>query len=319
MLMQDEGLKKVIITSERLRRHENIDNYKCGNWREEIESQFLNRMKVPPKLDSPQTFNEKLQWLKLYWRNVNASICANKWTMRQYVAEKGYEHLLHPYLAVWKSADEIDFRNLPDSFIIKAAHVSGMNLIIQDKSSIDLCDVKDAYRVVLQMQYYAVKYEWVYEREDPILICEDLFPNEENIPLDYKFFCFNGKVKAVQVLTATDTVGATDDTTAYFCDENLKPLHVRYGYEPLFTTPVKPSCYDEMIRAAEALSTEFAFVRIDFCVSKGKPWIGEFTFFPAAGYDRFEPDSFDILLGTYLNLKDISENEKKKYEQYRKK
>lgn len=307
MLEQQEGLYKIFTTSQRLRRHEELDVYHNGDRKASLSRQYLQRTGKPLRLDPPVTFNEKLQWLKLYWRDPRAGICANKFTMRDFAEEKGFGHLLHPLLAVWHSAGDIDFSSLPDSFIIKAAHTSGMNLIVQNKHTINIDDVRRAFQIVMDMKYYAVKHEWVYEPAVPCLTCESLFQNTGAMPLDYKFFCFHGVVRAVQVLTVTDAKGLTDDTTACFCDRDLHALHLKYGYDPVFADPEMPECFYEMRDAAEALSADFPFVRVDFCVEGGKPWLGEFTFFPASGYDRFEPEEFDTLLGNWLNLQGIGD------------
>lgn len=305
MLNQEEGLYKVRKTSQRLRRHEELDVYYNGDRTASVSRRYLQRIGKPLRLDPPVTFNEKLQWMKLNWRDPLAGICANKYTMRDYVVKKGFGHLLHPLLAVWQSAEEIDFSALPDSFIIKAAHTSGMNLIVQDKHTLNIADVRNAFRGVMDMKYYAVKHEWVYEPAPACLICESLFQNTGARPLDYKFFCFNGKVRAVQVLTVTDAKGLTDDTTAFFCDRELHAMHLKYGYDPIYTDPEMVECFYEMRDAAELLSADFPFVRVDFCVESGKPWLGEFTFFPASGYDRFEPEEYDSLLGSWLILQEL--------------
>lgn len=193
MLNQEEGLYKVRKTSQRLRRHEELDVYYNGDRTASVSRLYLQRIGKPLRLNPPVTFNEKLQWMKLNWRDPLAGICANKYTMRDYVVKKGFGHLLHPLLAVWQSAEEIDFSALPDSFIIKAAHTSGMNLSVQDKHTSNIADVRNAFRGVMDMKYYAVKHECVYEPASACLICESLFQNTGARPLDYKFFALTAR------------------------------------------------------------------------------------------------------------------------------
>lgn len=305
MLEQHEGLNKIIAVASRLKRHEEFDTYFSGDWKAALENQYFNRIGKRLQLDPPRTFNEKLQWLKLYWRDSLAGVCANKYSMRQYVQACGYGELLHPLLAVWDDVDRMDFDDLPQSFVIKAAHTSGLNMVVQNKNELDVLAVREAFRTVMGLKYYSLKYEWVYEAGPPCLLCELMFPDVGNRPLDYKYFCFNGVVRTVQALTVTDAAGLTDDTNAYFCDPELHSLRLTYGYNPIFTDPIRPSCYEQMVSAAEALSKPFPFVRVDFCVSQNQPWLGEFTFFPAAGYDPFEPYQFDYKMGGWLNVEKI--------------
>ena len=302
MLEQSLGLKKIEKILKRLSLEESLGVYHGGDREAFLRAQYLQRVGVPPDLKTPHAYNEKLQWLKLHWRDDAAPVCANKLTARDYVTQRGFGHLLHPLLAVWNTAEDIDFSGLPDAFIIKAAHASGFNLIVQDRHTLPLQRLRLAYATVLQIPYHAAKMEWVYEDGPACLICEELLVPDPGVPLDYKFFCFDGVVKAVEVLTVTDTSGTKDDPRSYFCDEMLRPLPASYGYLPQNGNPPEPACFGEMKAAAEALSAGFPHVRVDFCVSQGRPWFGEFTFFPGAGFDPFRPESFGLEMGSWLRL-----------------
>ena len=302
MLDQNTGLKRLEKILNWLSLDENVNIYRNGDPEVFLRSQYLERVGKLPDLARPLSYNEKLQWLKLYWRDPSASLCANKFTARNHVKKCGYAHMLHPLLAVWNSEEEIDFSDLPDSFIIKAAHASGLNLIVQDKHTLPFHQTKKTLGAVLRVPYYAAKMEWVYETGPACLLCEELFPENHGAPLDYKFLCFNGVVKAVEILTVTDMIGLRDEPRSYFCNENLERLPVRYGYLPLGGFPKKPDCYEEMKAAAAAMSIGFPHVRVDFCVSQERAWFGEFTFFPGAGFDTFDPEGFALEMGSWIQL-----------------
>ncbi len=302
MMDHEYRLYRLEKITRRLAKQESLFHYSPENRKAWLEQQFLARTGKKLCLSCPQTFGEKLQWLKLYGHDPLAKLCANKLTARDHVREKGFSSLLHNVYCVWDRPESIAFDDLPESFMIKAAHASGLNLIVAQKKQLDLERVRCVFRDVLKLNYYAIKGEWVYEGGPHALLVEELFPDLEAHPIDYKFFCFHGKVKAIQVLTAVDTHDLTDDTWAYFCDDDLNPLPVTYGYSPASAPLEKPSCFMEMKKAATVLSADFPFVRVDFCVSEGKPWFGEFTFFPGAGYDTFDPDSFDAVMGGWLHL-----------------
>ena len=302
MLEQQYGIYKLKKILKYFEKQETTDIDLTKEARDFIEKQYQKRTGRNLNLENPTGFNEKLQWMKLYWRDEKASYCANKVSAREYVRRCGLEKYLNPLLAVWKSAEEIDFAGLPDAFMIKAAHASGLNLIVQDKNRLSVDEIRAVFGDILKLEYHRQKGEWVYRREEPALICEALYSNYEKGQLDYKFFCFNGKVRCIQVLTATDTTDLTDDTTAFFCDENLQALPVQCGYAVPTEAPKRPACLEEMKQAAEKLSKGFPFVRVDFCVDNGRPWFGEFTFFPGAGYDRYEPFSFELKMGEWLDL-----------------
>lgn len=302
MTNQEYRLYRLEKITKHLMKQESLFRYSSRTKKELLEQQYLSRTGKKLCLSSPQTFGEKLQWLKLYGYDPLARLCANKLTARDYVREKGFALLLHSIYCGWDRPESISFNNLPASFIVKAAHASGLNLIVTQKEHLDIERVRRVFRDILRIDYSALKGEWVYEGGPHVLLVEELFPDLGTHPVDYKFFCFHGKVKAIQVLTAVDTQDLTDDTWAYFCDDELNPLPITYGYSPASAPLEKPSCFTEMKEAATALSEDFRFVRVDFCVSKGRPWFGEFTFFPGAGYDTFDPDSFDTVMGGWLHL-----------------
>jgi len=252
-------------------------------------------------LDNPKTFNEKLQWLKIYWRDDRATICADKYRVREYVKERGCEEILNELYGVWDNADDIDFDKLPNSFVLKANHGCGYNIFIKDKTQIDIKKIKKELNKMLRQKYYIKNREWVYEGIKPKIIAERLLSNE--MPIDYKFFCFNGEPKYLYTATERET-----DLKIDFFDLNFNKLNFRRKYKNSEKIIDKPKCFDKMVEYAKKLSEDFPFVRVDFYEIEGKVIFGELTFFPGSGMEKFEPEEWDYKFGELLKLPEVKYN-----------
>lgn len=254
-------------------------------------------------LDSPETFSEKLQWLKLHDRKPEYSVYADKYAVREHIAKTLGEQYLIPLLGVWDSPDEIDFDSLPDKFVLKCTHNSGLGMCIcTDKSSLDTSKVRAELKKGLEQNYYFTGREWPYKNIKPRIIAEKYITDTEDSAglSDYKFFCFNGTADSVMLCLERNT----GDTKFYFFDKdwNLKRLNVRGKNAPADFTLPKPECTDEMFAAAEKLSQGFRFIRIDLYQSCGKVYFGEMTFFPDSGFDRNILDETDRYWGGLIKL-----------------
>lgn len=271
-----------------------------------LKFEYKRKMGTRLNLENPQTFTEKLQWLKLYWYDPKATICADKYSVREYVSSKGLEHILNDIYGVYKNVDDINFDELPESFVMKVTHGCGQNLIVKDKSNIDWNIEKEKFRKWLDINHYYNSLEWVYRDIEPRIIVERLLTTEDNSPLkDYKFFCFNGEPKALFV--ASDR---GENTTKFdFYDLNWNKLDVKNHYPNSQGEIDKPEQLEEMIEYAKELSKGFPHVRIDFYIEKGKIIFGESTFFHFSGTEKFEPVDFDFLLGKYLTLPQKSKDQ----------
>ena len=237
-------------------------------------------------LQNPHTFNEKLQWLKLYNRCSEYTVMADKYEVRGYIKRKLGEEFLIPLLGVWDDPDEIDFDNLPNRFVLKCNHNSGVGMCIcNDKSNLDINKVRAELRIGLNQNYYLLNREWPYKNIPRKIICEQYMEDssQKDSLTDYKFFCFNGVSDCVMVCLDR----FSGDTKFYFFDKNweLKRLNIRGKNAPEGFTIPKPSCMDEMFRIAEKLSTGLPFSRIDLYECNGKVYFGEITFFPDSGFD----------------------------------
>ena len=249
-------------------------------------------------LENPTTFNEKLQWLKINYKNKNQHICADKYKVRDYVEDKVGSHILNTLLASYDSTDEIDLDQLPSSFVIKVNHGSGQNLFVSNKKDEEWRSSKKLLDHYMKTNHFYEGREWAYKNIEPKIICEKLLIDQDgSTPDDYKVFCFNGKARLIQV--DLDRFG-NHQRNMYDVDWNLQP--VQYKYDNSCTAVEKPEALHTMIEYAERLSAEFPFVRVDFYYIDKQIYFGEMTFYPENAVGIFTPKSYDEFLGNYLKL-----------------
>lgn len=260
-------------------------------------------MKKKLNLKSPKTMNEKLQWLKLYNRKPIYTIMADKYKARDYVAEKLGEEYLIPLLGVWDDPDDIDFDKLPDKFVLKCNHNSGLGMCIcKDKSKLDIEKVKRELKKGLKQDYYKINREWPYKDIPRKIICEKYMEDNEYGEIkDYKIHNFNGTPKFILVCDGRfSKEGLTED----FYDTNWNRLNIKRPAIPNKKVPhPKPELLDEMLRISTILAKDIPFARTDFYVINGKIYFGEITFFPASGMSKYEPEKWDDEFGSWIDLK----------------
>lgn len=271
-----------------------------------IKTQYKIKTGRKLNLNNPQRFTEKLQWYKLNYRKPLITKCSDKYLVRDYVESKGLKSILNDLYGVYSNAEEIDFDELPNSFIIKLTNGSGANLIVHDKANTDIKNVK--VQVQSWLENRAVNYgrEWGYYNVETKIIIEKLLERDNNNDLpDYKFFCFNGKVECLY--TMVDYVDNHSQGKCSFFTSNFEKLpYSRSEYAPINKDVQKPENFDEMILIAEKLSVDFPHVRVDLYNIKGEIVFGELTFYNASGYSVFTPDEFDYILGEKFDLTVIS-------------
>lgn len=252
-------------------------------------------------LDDPKTFNEKLQWLKLYDRNPLYTKLVDKYEVRKYIAEKiGEEYLIPLVGGPWNSPEEIDFDALPDQFVLKCTHDSGGVVICKDKSALDIPAAKAKLAKHLKRNFYWMNREWPYKDVPPRIIAEKYMEDETGGLRDFKVFCFNGVPCNVMVCTDRDT----GNTKYYFFDKNWEPK--RYVIEELntqsdFNIP-RPKKLDDIFEVARVLSSGLRFARIDLYTINEKVYFGEITLYSEAGFDRELLPETDTLFGNMLDL-----------------
>lgn len=262
---------------------------------------FRRRMGNKLNLKSPVTYNEKLQWLKLYNRKPIYTKMVDKYEVRKYIKDTIGEQYLIPLLGVYNNFNEIDFNTLPDQFVLKCTHDSGGLVICKDKQKLDFNDVEKKINKSLKSNYYYPGREWPYKNVKPRIICEKYMDEISGEGLiDYKFMCFNGEVKCVLVCqNRNSSTGLNID----FYDSNWKLMPVkRPNLSNSGELVNKPINYKKMIEYAERLSKETPFLRVDFYEIAGKLYFGELTFYPNSGFKGFNPESYDTLLGSWIDI-----------------
>lgn len=251
-------------------------------------------------LNNPQTFNEKLQWLKLYDRKSEYTNMVDKYEAKKYVANIIGEEYIIPTLGVWEKFDDIDFNQLPNQFVLKCTHDSGGLVICKDKSKLNIEETKKKINKSLKRNYYYSGREWPYKNVKPRVIAEKYMVDESGEELkDYKFFCFNGEPKIILVCSERFS---SDNMCETWFDENWNFLDIIESGHRIDKKIKKPVNFSKMMEFSKKLSTNIPFIRVDFYEIDGRVYFGELTFFPAAGFEKFEPEEWDKKLGDMLEL-----------------
>lgn len=265
-----------------------------------LKYKFYRKMGKKLDLDKPKTFNEKLQWLKIYDHNPLYTNLVDKYEVRKYISKIIGEEYLIPLIGVWDNFQQIDFSKLPNQFVLKCTHDSGGVVICKDKEKLNIEEAKKKINSSLKRNYYYACREWPYKNVKPRVICEKYMVDESGVELkDYKFMCFNGEVKCSFVcLNRNSKNGLNVD----FYDMNWKLMPFERHYPSSGTAIPKPKNFNKMIKFTEKLSKGIPFVRVDFYETNGQMYFGELTFYPGAGFEEFTPESYDCLLGSWIQL-----------------
>ena len=266
-----------------------------------IRREFKKRLGREVELDNPVKFNDKLQWLKLYWYDPLATKCADKYEVRKIVAEKIGPEYLNELYGVYESVDEIDINKLPNSFVLKATHGSGFNIICKDKLKMNWGREFKKMKRWLRTNFYLQNREWVYKNIKPRIICEKYLEGEDGkLPRDYKFFCFDGEPKFLFVASDRGI-----ETKFDFYDLEWNKLHVSQYYPNSDYEIPKPKNLDHVLELARKLAKGFPHVRVDFYINGSNIIFGELTFFHFSGTKKFVPEKYDEIFGEFLDLSKI--------------
>lgn len=256
-------------------------------------------------LTNPKTFNEKLQWLKLYDRKPEYTAMVDKYEAKKYVAAKIGEEYIIPTLGVWDRIEDIDFDMLPNQFVLKCTHDCGSVVICKDKSQFDTAKAKEKLKKGLTHEYFYWGREWPYKHVKRRIIAEKFMVDESGGELtDYKFMCFHGTVGNVFTVTERYS-GAGLKVTFFDRDWNQFPFERHYPASKIAIA--RPKNLEKMIELAEKLSQGIPFVRVDFYEVAGKIYFGELTFFPGNGMEEFTPEQWDRKLGDLIDLSVVKE------------
>ena len=264
------------------------------------------RIKLKRKLDlhSPTRFTEKIQWYKLNYKNPLMPLCSDKFAVREYIRNKGLEHILNDLYAVFESPDDISFEALPDKFVLKYSNGSGTNFICRDKSKASLKMVKREFEDFRLMIKANAGREWPYTQSKSVIIAERLLEDhaQKNGAInDYKIFCYDGKPE--YVICISDRYSENCNHLVY--DTKWNKINVASEGARIEEDAQKPKNLNKMLDIARVLSSDFPFARIDLYSIDNKVYFGEITFFPWSGYMEFEPDEFDFVLGEKFVLDNV--------------
>lgn len=279
----------------------------CGQWLPDstyIKLRYRFHVGKRLNLKKPITFQEKLQWLKLHDRNPEYTKMVDKVLVKDYVSSViGAEYVV-PLLGVWDRPEDIEWDNLPNRFVLKTNHSGGNTgvVICRDKKNFNRERAIKHLKASLQKDVYRGLREWPYKNVEKRVFCEQYIesaPGEDDLP-DYKFFCFNGEVKALFV--ATERQNPNEEVKFDYFDADYNHLPFRQGHDNAKVTPQKPKSFEEMKALAGKLSKGIPHVRVDFYEVNGSPVFGELTFCHFAGMVPFEPEEWDYKFGEWLKL-----------------
>ena len=268
---------------------------------DETMSKFYYRVVLKKNLNlkNPQTFNEKLQWLKLNYYSNNPLVvkCSDKFAVRDFIKEKGYEDLLVPLIGNWEKPEEIDWTKLPQKFVLKCNHGCAYNIVCNNKDELNEKETKKQLKKWLKEDFGAFNIEIHYSKIKPHkIICEEYLGKSIT---DYKFFCFNGEPKFIYV--SNDLVHDRQAQIGFFNLDGSKMPLKRDDYTDIEEIKL-PSFFDEMKEVAKKLCKDFPFVRVDFFLANERYYFAELTFTPSACMMPFNPEKYDLEWGILLNI-----------------
>lgn len=252
---------------------------------------------------NPKTFNEKLQWLKIYDRNPIYSTMVDKYEAKQFAADRIGSQYVVPLLAgPWDSFDEIDFDALPEQFVLKTTHDCGGVWICKDKKSLDKEAAKAFLEKHLKRDYYTTGREWPYKNVKPRIFAETFLAGLEGDLRDYKFFCFDGVPKLMFI--ASERQSKDQETKFDFFDMDFNHLPIINGHPNSSNPVLRPENFERMKELASVLSQGVPQLRVDFYECEGKLYLGELTFSHWGGFVPFEPEEWDEKIGSWIKLPD---------------
>jgi len=266
-----------------------------------LKTLFKTRIGKKLDLDNPKTYNEKLQWLKLYDRKPIYTKMVDKAEAKKIVAEKIGDEYVIPTLGVYEKWDDIDFDVLPNSFVIKCTHNSGGLVIVKNKSEFNQKSAKKKIEKRLKTNYFYGSREWPYKNVKPRIIIEKYVESDSDISeslIVYKIFNFNGEPKIIQTVLNDKR---KNESINYY-DTEWNKLDLKQNFPNFDGEIKKPKSLEKMLSLAKTLSQGVAFLRTDFYEVNGKILFSEFTFYSDSGLQKFYPEERDYKLGDLIKL-----------------
>ncbi len=273
------------------------------NWMSDeqyLKIAFRIKMGRALNLENPQSFNEKIQWLKLHNRKDIYTLWVDKYEAKRLASKIIGEEYVIPTLGVYDHFDEINFDMLPDQFVLKCTHDSGGLVICKNKVLLDKQAAKKKLENCLKHNFFWGQREWPYKNVKPRIIAEEYMEDSCTHELrDYKFFTFDGDVKALFIATERSS---KEETKFDFFDADGKLLPFTNGHPHATPTPTLPTCFEKMKEFASILGRGIPQVRVDFYEVNRKVYFGEMTFSHWSGLVPFVPEEWDYTFGDWINL-----------------
>ncbi|MCI7639419.1 MAG: glycosyl transferase [Clostridiales bacterium] len=264
-----------------------------------IRLQYLYVTGKKLNLSNPTRYNEKLQWLKLHDRKPEYSMYVDKHLVKQYIADTIGKKYVIPTLGVWENADQIDWSSLPEQFVLKCNHDSKSVCVCRDKRTFDMDSAKKKLNKRVRKSHFAYGREWPYRHVKPVILAEKYMEDESGGLRDYKVLCFNGIPKLIELHQGR----FTDQYTQDFYDTNWVRQDFNQKGESNAEVPAgKPEFLQEMLELSAKLSQGIPHIRVDWYYVDHQLYFGELTFFDASGYDEFEPDEYNDVIGSWIKL-----------------
>ena len=271
-----------------------------------IKARFRLMVGYPLDLKNPTTFNEKIQWYKLYYRNPLMTYCADKYLAKEYVKKCGLNHLVTPVIDSWNKPEEIDFDQLPDECFIKCNHNSNGAIHWRRDMIGDKNRIIEKLNKLLKKNGYPANREWCYKNIKPIVFAEEMIESHDGEPLiDWNVFCFNGKPQLVLYNVGLVDKSGEHSETAYRAayDTQFKYLDIDTALERIPEENIeKPVFWEKMLEYASILSKPFPEVRVDFFSTDNTLRFGELTFYSSGGYSEWKPEKWGIQMGEWFVL-----------------
>ena len=248
-----------------------------------------------PQLKNPESFSEKILHRMLYNRDDLLTLISDKWLVREYITKKAGSNYLVPLIWHGDKPEDIPFGELPQQFVIKCNHGCGYNILVQNKTQLDIPNTKKLLKKWLNENFCQDKYlgaEWAYKNIKPTIIIEEFIGRNGQVPVDFKFFCYAGRAGFIQV-----SLDRFSDASEKILDRDFNQIDVWNGVKQYTGKIERPANYESMLTLADTLATDLDFVRVDLYSVGGKIYFGELTCYPAGAAAPFEPKEYDYIFG----------------------
>ena len=270
---------------------------------DELYLKILYRARFSRRLNMlhPQTYNEKLQYLKIHDRNPKYTTIVDKYEVRSIVQATIGKKYVVPILGLYDTVSSIEWGKLPEQFVIKCTHGTHCSIVCYNKADLDITDIQHKLSKWLRHNYYKDAREWPYKNVKPrIMIEQMLIPSESQELLDFKIMCFDGKAKYIVV--HRNITSKSEAHTLNLFTTQWEPIDIEWDCLRYTGNIERPDNLHEIISLAERLAKGYSHIRVDFLICNNEIYFGELTLYPGAGFKPFSSYNFDYNMGQLIDL-----------------